>query len=39
VERPYRWSRRWRDDPPIGTIVLGQDQVIYLGDGEMAAAA
>ena len=21
VERPYKWSQRWRDDPPVGTIV------------------
>jgi hypothetical protein len=25
-EAPYRWSRRWHDEPPIGTEVL-------LGDG------
>jgi hypothetical protein len=31
---PYRWSQRWYDDPPIGTIVLGHERVIYLGDGE-----
>jgi hypothetical protein len=22
------------DDPPVGTIVLGHEQVIYLGNGE-----
>ena len=21
-ETPYRWSRRWSDEPPIGTEVL-----------------
>jgi hypothetical protein len=25
-EEPYRWSRRWHDEPPVGTEVL-------LGDG------
>ena len=34
VERPYRWSRRWRDDTPIGTVVYGNERVIYLGNGE-----
>ena len=34
VERPYRWSQRWFDDPPVGTIVLGHEQVIYLGNGD-----
>jgi len=34
VEQPYRWSQRWHDDPPIGTIVLGHEQVIYLGNGD-----
>jgi hypothetical protein len=35
-EMPYRWSQRWHDDPPIGTIVfLGNGQAeIYAGDGE-----
>jgi hypothetical protein len=33
-ERPYKWSRRWRDNPPIGTIVSGNERVIYLGNGE-----
>jgi hypothetical protein len=33
-EQPYRWSQRWSDDPPIGTIVLGHERVIYLGNGE-----
>jgi hypothetical protein len=31
---PYRWSQRWHDDPPIGTIVFGHERVIYLGNGE-----
>ncbi len=34
IERPYRWSRRFYDDPPIGTIVYGDEQVISLGNGE-----
>ena len=33
-EGPYRWSQRWHDDPPIGTIVLGHERVIYLGNGD-----
>jgi hypothetical protein len=33
-EMPYRWSQRWHDDPPIGTVVLGHERVIYLGNGE-----
>ena len=33
-QTPYRWSRRWHDDPPIGTIVYGNERVIYLGNGE-----
>jgi hypothetical protein len=33
-ERPYKWSQRWHDDPPIGTIVYGHERVIYLGNGE-----
>lgn len=31
---PYRWSQRWHDDPAIGTIVLGNEQVVYLGNGK-----
>jgi hypothetical protein len=31
---PYRGSQRWSDDPPIGTIVLGNERVIYLGNGD-----
>ena len=34
LERPYRWSRRWHDDPPFGTMVYGDERVIYLGNGE-----
>jgi len=34
VERPYKWSQRWRDDPPIGTIVYGNEHVIYMGNGD-----
>ena len=34
VERPYRWSQRWHDDPPIGTVVLGHEHVIYQGNGD-----
>jgi hypothetical protein len=33
-EKPYRWSQRRSDDPPIGTIVLCHDRVIYLGNDE-----
>jgi hypothetical protein len=35
-EQPYRWSQRWFDDPPIGTINLdgGRNPEIYIGDGE-----
>ena len=32
--RPYIWSQRWHDDPPIGTVVLGHERVIYLGNGD-----
>ena len=38
VEQPQRWSQRWHDDPPIGTVVLGHEQVIYLGQRRLAAA-
>lgn len=34
VERPYKWSQRWRDDPPIGTIVYGNEHVICMGNGD-----
>jgi hypothetical protein len=34
VERPYRWSQRWFDDPPVGTIVYGNGRVIYMGNGD-----
>jgi hypothetical protein len=34
-ERPYRWSQRWFDDPPVGTEVnLGGGLVeVYVGRG------
>ena len=32
--RPYHWAQRWHDDPPIGTVVLGPERVIYFGNGE-----
>jgi hypothetical protein len=36
VEQPYRWSRRWRDDPPVGTINFdgGRNPEIYAGNGD-----
>jgi hypothetical protein len=36
VERPYRWSQRWRDDPPVGNVNYdgGRNPEIYLGNGE-----
>ena len=36
VERPYRWSRRWRDDPPVGTVNYdgGRNPEVYMGNGE-----
>jgi hypothetical protein len=36
VQQPYRWSRRWCDDPPIGTINFdgGRNPEIYVGNGE-----
>ena len=27
-------TERWFDDTPIGTIALGHERVIYLGNGE-----
>jgi hypothetical protein len=33
-ELPYRWSQRWSDDPPIGTIVLGSERVISHGNSD-----
>ena len=35
VQMPYRWSQRWFDDPPPGTINLdgGRNPEIYMGDG------
>ena len=36
VQQPYRWSQRWFDDPPIGTIVfLGNGKAeVYAGNDE-----
>jgi len=31
-QAPLEWSRRWCDDPPVGTIVFGHERVIYLGN-------
>jgi hypothetical protein len=33
-ERPDKWSQRWFDDPPVGTIVYDHERVIYLGNGD-----
>jgi hypothetical protein len=35
AEKPYRWSQRWFDDPPVGTINYdaGRDREIHTGDG------
>jgi hypothetical protein len=35
VEKPYRWSQRWFDDPPVGTtVVLGDGLVeVHVGGG------
>ena len=35
-ERPYKWSQRWFDDPPVGTINFdgGRNPEIYIGNGE-----
>ena len=35
-QRPYRWSQRWFDDPPIGTINYdgGRNPEIHIGNGE-----
>jgi hypothetical protein len=35
-EQPYCWSRRWSDDPPVGTTVnAGKGMVeVYLGVGQ-----
>jgi hypothetical protein len=32
-ERPYKWSRRWYDDPPPGTEVLLGDGLIEMHVG------
>ena len=36
VQLPYRWSRRWFDDPPVGTINYdgGHNPEIYVGNGD-----
>ena len=36
VQQPYRWSQRWCDDPPVGTVNLdgGRNPEIYVGNGE-----
>ena len=35
-ERPYKWSRRWYDDPPVDTINYdgGRNPEIHVGSGE-----
>lgn len=35
-EYPYRWSQRWFDDSPVGTINFdgGRNPEIYVGNGE-----
>ena len=35
-QRPYRWSQRWFDDPPIGAINYdgGRNPEIHIGNGE-----
>lgn len=35
-ERPYKWSQRWFDDPPVGTINNdgGRNPEIHVGNGE-----
>jgi len=39
-EKPYRWSQRWFDDPPVGTAVtLGDGRAeVYVGRGEWVVA-
>ena len=34
-EKPYRWSQRWFDDPPVGTTVNARNGMVevYLGGG------
>ena len=31
----WRWSQRWFDDPPVGTVNLdgGRNPEIYIGNG------
>jgi hypothetical protein len=38
-DHPLRWSRRWYDTAPLGTVNLngGQDPEIYMGDGNWVA--
>ena len=33
---PLKWSRRWCEDPPVGTINLdgGRNPEIHIGNGE-----
>jgi hypothetical protein len=35
-EKPYRWSQRWYDDPPIGTINYdgGRNPEVYADNGK-----
>ena len=35
-EDPYKWSQRWFEDPPFGTINYdgGRNPEIYLGNGD-----
>ena len=36
VQQPYRWSQRWCDKPPVGTVNLdgGRTPKIHIGNGE-----
>jgi hypothetical protein len=36
VQQPYRWSQRWCDNLPVGTVNLdgGRNPEINVGDGE-----
>jgi hypothetical protein len=34
-ERPYRWSQRWSDDPPIGTTANARPGMVELHLGGM----
>jgi hypothetical protein len=35
AQQPYRWSQRWYDNPPVGTINDdgGRNPEIYVGNG------